>query len=72
MMRRRTGVQCAAFKVTICDLEAGPGSQTPATGVRRVGADHHELRAIIRAISELVQSPTRARRSIGFRSEQTE
>ena len=39
---------------------------------RRVGAHDHELKAIIRAIRELVRPPERAHRSIGFRSEQTE
>jgi len=33
---------------------------------RRVGGHDDELRAILRALRELIQSPPRARRAIGF------
>lgn len=39
---------------------------------QRVGGHDHELKAIIRAIRELVQPPESARRRIGFRAGQTE
>lgn len=39
---------------------------------QRVGAHDHDLKAIIRAIRELVQPPDRPRRKIGFRTAETE
>lgn len=47
-------------------------SQRLAKLEQRVGTHDHELKAIIRAIRELVQPPQRARRSIGFRAGQTQ